>query len=92
MSRPPSRSVTGVDGTDGNTALVASYRNGGFDMSKKLERRSGPETKTTLRLPRELWDRVRHRAIDEGLSAQAMIERMIEFYLDAPKPRTARAR
>ena len=56
------------------------------------DRKQRPETKTTLRLPRELWDRVRHRAIDEGLSAQAMVERMIETYLNAQKSRTERTR
>jgi Ribbon-helix-helix protein, copG family len=81
--------VTGVDGIDGKTAKVASYRCGGIDM-KDIKQR--PETKTTLRLPRELWDRVRHRAIDEGLSAQAMVERMIETYLTAQKSRTERSR
>jgi hypothetical protein len=82
-----------IDGIDSNTALVASYRYGGFDMNEKdMEQRSGPEVKTTLRMPRDLWDRVRHRAIDEGLSVQGMVEHMLETYLSDPKLRSTGTR
>ena len=62
-------------------------------MNKKdMEQRSGPDIKTTIRLPRDLWDRVRHRAIDEGRSAQDMVEHMLETYLSDPKLRLPRIR
>ena len=37
--------------------------------------------KATVRLPRSLWDAVRHRAIDEGCDAQEVVERALESYL-----------
>ena len=37
--------------------------------------------KATVRLPRSLWDAVRHRAIDEGCDAQEVVERALEYYL-----------
>jgi predicted DNA binding CopG/RHH family protein len=43
------------------------------------------EAKTTLRLPRELWNAVRHRAIDEGVSFQFIVEKALEAYLKGDK-------
>lgn len=37
--------------------------------------------KTTIRVPRELWNAVQHRAIDEGTSAQDIINRALAGYL-----------
>lgn len=37
--------------------------------------------KTSLRLPPELWRKVQHRAIDEGVSATALVVRAIEEML-----------
>lgn len=37
--------------------------------------------KTTLRLPRTLSDAVKHRAIDEGITVQALTERALTAYL-----------
>lgn len=36
-------------------------------------------------LPRELVTRVKHRAIDEGLSLSVMVERVLDSYLDNAK-------
>ena len=39
------------------------------------------QVKTTIRLPRSLWDAARHRAIDEGTDIQDLVGRAIEQYL-----------
>ena len=39
--------------------------------------------RTTLRVPRTLWERVQHRAIDEKRSLQEVNERALEMYLKA---------
>ena len=43
------------------------------------------DPKTTLRLPRPLWLEVRHQAIDEGISFQAIVEKALEAYLKGGK-------
>jgi predicted HicB family RNase H-like nuclease len=49
---------------------------------KRQVKESTPEiVKTTLRLRRELWDKVAHRAIDEKLSLQTIVERALDLYL-----------
>jgi hypothetical protein len=57
-------------------------------MKGEAKKRGAKETaaapeivKTTLRLPRALWDKVQHRAIDEKLSLQEIAERALEAYL-----------
>lgn len=37
--------------------------------------------KTTIRLPRELSDQLKHRAIDEGCTSQELVERALRNYL-----------
>jgi predicted DNA-binding ribbon-helix-helix protein len=39
--------------------------------------------RTTLRLPRDLWNQVAHVAIDEGTTVQAIVEKALEKYLAA---------
>jgi predicted DNA binding CopG/RHH family protein len=43
------------------------------------------DAKTTLRLPRELLNTVRHRAIDEGVTFQAIVEKALVAYLKGGK-------
>jgi len=45
------------------------------------------ETKTTLRLPDKLLLRAKHRALDEGLTLQGLVERALEAYLKTPLKR-----
>ena len=37
--------------------------------------------KTTLRVPKRLWDRVKIRAIQEGISAEALLNSALTQYL-----------
>jgi hypothetical protein len=37
--------------------------------------------KTTLRVPRPLWEKVRHRAIDEGIGAGELVLRALYEYV-----------
>jgi hypothetical protein len=56
------------------------------EPTKRQARESAPEiVKTTLRLRRELWDRVQHHSIDSKLSLQEIAERALEMYLKAGK-------
>jgi len=43
------------------------------------------QVKTSLRLPAKLFAAVRHRAIDEGVTLQAIVERALELYLKTLK-------
>jgi hypothetical protein len=52
---------------------------------KEREKHAELDAKTTLRLPRELWNAVRHRAIDEGVSLQAIVEKALAAYLKGGK-------
>jgi hypothetical protein len=37
--------------------------------------------RTTIRVPRSLWDAVRHRAIDDNSDAQELVIRALQRYL-----------
>jgi hypothetical protein len=37
--------------------------------------------RTTIRMPQELWDMARHRAIDENLSLQDLVRIALEKYV-----------
>lgn len=41
--------------------------------------------KTTLRLPVKLLSAAKHRAIDQGITLQELIEREVEIYLRTKK-------
>ena len=41
--------------------------------------------KTTIRLPRALWNELRHRAIDEDVSSETLVAKAIEAYLARKK-------
>ena len=43
--------------------------------------------KTTVKLSRDLWRRVQHRAIDEGCDLQDLIAKALEMYLKIPLKR-----
>ena len=61
------------------------------EAAMKQERQEQPAdavVKITLRLPRDLWTRLKHRAIDDDLTIQEMTIRSLEAYLAAtPKKR-----
>lgn len=50
-----------------------------------MSKESGTTAKTTVRLRLDILTAARHRAIDEGLSLQAIVERALEAYLKTPK-------
>jgi predicted DNA binding CopG/RHH family protein len=56
-----------------------------IDMKKKKTVESvlvyKRDAKTTLRLPQALWDAARHRAIDEGVPVQTIVENALRAYL-----------
>jgi hypothetical protein len=37
--------------------------------------------KTTIRMPRALWDKLRHRAVDENTDLQTLVARALTQYL-----------
>lgn len=41
--------------------------------------------KTTIRVPRALWTKVRQRAIADGISAEAMVVDALEKYMKGGK-------
>jgi predicted DNA-binding ribbon-helix-helix protein len=41
----------------------------------------GEIVKTTIRLPRPLWDKLRHRAVDENTDLQTLVARALTAYL-----------
>jgi hypothetical protein len=49
----------------------------------KLRTRGSDEeiVRTTIRVPRSLWDAVRHRAIDDNSDAQELVIRALQQYL-----------
>jgi hypothetical protein len=49
---------------------------------KQQTKGTGEEiVRTTIRVPRSLWDAVRHRAIDENSDAQELVIRALQQYL-----------
>lgn len=49
---------------------------------KRQAKESRPDiVRTTLRVPKTLWTEVQHRAIDEGLTLQGLINRALAMYL-----------
>jgi predicted DNA binding CopG/RHH family protein len=50
-----------------------------------------PDIKVTLRLPKDLWKRVRMQALNDGVTAQVLVEDTLaarcKVLFDAPKPR-----
>lgn len=56
------------------------------ESAKRNPKEIAPEiVRTTIRVPVTLWDRVQHRAIDEKVSLQEIVERALEAYLKAGK-------
>jgi predicted DNA binding CopG/RHH family protein len=51
-----------------------------------MGRRKGNEAlvRTGFRVPRELHQAIRHRAIDEGIPLRELIRRALEQYLSSP--------
>ncbi|MFZ0246600.1 CopG family transcriptional regulator [Candidatus Binatus sp.] len=49
-----------------------------------MSKESGATAKTTLRLRLDIFTAARHRAIDEGLSLQAIVESALKAYLKTP--------
>ena len=41
----------------------------------------GEIVKTTIRMPRPLWDKLRHRAVDEDTDLQTLVARALAEYL-----------
>ena len=41
----------------------------------------GEIVRTTLRVPRPLWDSLKHRAIEERMSLQDLVNRALEEYV-----------
>lgn len=54
-------------------------------MTPKPKQEEVKVVKTTIRVPRALWDAVRRRAIDERSSAQEIIDRALRAYLKRAK-------
>jgi len=48
--------------------------------------------RTTIRVPEDLWRRVKIRAIDEGTSVQEIVTVALKAYLKAPVRKTGGAR
>jgi predicted DNA binding CopG/RHH family protein len=61
-------------------SLTAVWQYGSIGLMEDTMKTNGKDivkAKTTLRLPREMLDAIRHRAIDERTTAQAFIERAL---------------
>ena len=50
-------------------------------MKRQTEGTDEEIVRTTIRVPRSLWDAVRHRAIDENSDAQELVIRALRQYL-----------
>jgi hypothetical protein len=50
-------------------------------MTRPVKKAEPEIVKTTLRFPRTLWNKIQHRAVDEGLSLQDLAERAFVMYL-----------
>ena len=48
---------------------------------KKSEAKDDPIIKTTIRPTKSLWAKVRHLAIDEGVSAEAIVLKAVAEYV-----------
>ena len=44
--------------------------------------------RTTIRVPRSLWDAVKHRAIDDHTEAQELVLRALQLYLKQKEGRS----
>ncbi len=62
---------------------TAAKQQGTKEAALKEQAKRSPEgiVRTTIRVPRSLWDAVRHRAIDEGSDAQELVIRALQQYL-----------
>jgi len=47
-----------------------------------VETDHGVVVKTTIRVPKRLWREARIRAFDEGIDAQDLVARALQYYLD----------
>jgi hypothetical protein len=57
-------------------------------MKRQSGKRGAEEeiVKTTIRMPRGLWDKLRHRAVDENTDLQTLVARALAEYLkDGPR-------
>jgi hypothetical protein len=50
-------------------------------MKQRTEGTHEEIVRTTIRVPRSLWDAVRHRAIDDNSDAQELVMRALQQYL-----------
>ena len=50
-------------------------------MKQQTKRSAEEIVRTTIRVPRSLWDAVRHRAIDDNSDAQELVIRALQQYL-----------
>jgi hypothetical protein len=50
-------------------------------MKQQTKRSAEEIVRTTIRVPRSLWDAVRHRAIDDNSDAQELVVRALQQYL-----------
>jgi hypothetical protein len=50
-------------------------------MKQQDKSTDGEIVRTTIRVPRSLWDAVRHRAIDDNSDAQELVIRALQQYL-----------
>jgi hypothetical protein len=52
-------------------------------MQRQADKRGsdGEIVKTTIRMPRALWDKLRHRAVDENTDLQTLVARALAAYL-----------
>ena len=52
-------------------------------MKRRPDKRGSDReiVKTTIRMPRALWDKLRHRAVDENTDLQTLVARALAEYL-----------
>jgi predicted HicB family RNase H-like nuclease len=63
------------------TTLQKEAAHASVHARRMKKERKGEITKTTLRVPTELWKEVRTRAIAEGVSAEALVNAALADYL-----------
>ena len=51
-------------------------------MKQRIKATDEEVVRTTIRVPRSLWDAVKHRAIDESADAQELVIRALQQYLN----------